>query len=60
MPDLPGKVRTSINFDVDVFEGILSMRADLQYARMSISKIVNELIRNALKKKDVAKEEMPQ
>lgn len=42
------KERTTINFDADVYQKVLSLRANPKYARMSISAIVNMLLGMAL------------
>ena len=42
------KTRLTVTFDDDVFQGILALRARPEYARMSISKIVNVLLKKAL------------
>lgn len=43
-----GKERTTINFDADVYQKVLELRARPEYARMSISAIVNRLLDRAL------------
>lgn len=42
------KERTTINFDADVYQKVLSLRANPKYSRMSISAIVNMLLGMAL------------
>lgn len=45
------KERTSVNFDADVYQKVLELRAKPEYARMSISAIVNKLLTKALDEK---------
>ena len=45
------KERTTINFDADVYRKVLEYRARPECARMSISAIVNELLKRALDEK---------
>lgn len=47
----PSKVRTSVNFDADVYQKVLALRAKPEYARMSVSAIVNMLLERALNDK---------
>ena len=42
------KERTTVNFDADVYQKVLELRAKPEYARMSISAIVNVLLERAL------------
>ena len=46
------KERTTINFDADVYAEILKLRANPQYARMSVSALVNMLLNAALSKSE--------
>ena len=45
------KDRSTITFDKDVFDGILAQRARPEDARKSISRIVNDLLKEALIKR---------
>ena len=45
------KERTTVNFDADVYQKVLELRAKPEYARMSISAIVNALLERALAEK---------
>lgn len=45
------KERTTVNFDADVYQKVLELRAKPEYARMSISAIVNVLLERALAEK---------
>ena len=45
------KERTTINFEQDVYERVLALRAKPEFARMSVSALVNMLLEMALKKK---------
>lgn len=45
------KERTTVNFDADVYQKVLEFRAKPEYARMSISAIVNMLLERALNEK---------
>jgi hypothetical protein len=45
------KERTTVNFDADVYQEVLKLRARPEFARMSISAIVNTLLERALKEK---------
>ena len=42
------KERTTVNFDSDVYEKVLALRAKPEYARMSVSALVNMLLERAL------------
>lgn len=42
------KERTTVNFDADVYQKVIELRAKPEYARMSISAIVNTLLERAL------------
>ncbi len=43
------KERTTINFDADVYAKVLALRARPEFARMSVSALVNMLLSKALK-----------
>ena len=45
------KERTTVNFDADVYQEVLKLRARPEFARMSISAIVNTLLERALNEK---------
>ena len=38
------KTRLTVTFDDDVFQGILALRARPEYARLSLTKIINILL----------------
>lgn len=42
------KIRTSITMDEDLYQKILDMRAKKEYQRMSVSGIINEILRETL------------
>lgn len=42
------KERTTVNFDLDIYEMVLALRAKPEYARMSVSALVNMLLERAL------------
>lgn len=42
------KERTTVNFDSDIYEMVLALRAKPEYARMSVSALVNMLLERAL------------
>lgn len=51
------KERTTVNFDANVYQKVLELRARPEYARMSISAIVNKLLERALNDEARAKTE---
>lgn len=42
------KERTTINFDNDVYWNVLKLRSNPEYAKMSVSALVNKLLAIAL------------
>lgn len=52
-----GKERTTVNFDADVYQKVLEFRAKPEYARMSISAIVNMLLERVLTREEEQRRE---
>lgn len=42
------KTRSTVSFDPEIFEMVLALRAKPEYARMSVSRLVNMLLARAL------------